>query len=356
MALRWIEGFEGFGDTLGVAPQPTGVLARKGYTVNNEANFDIEAGYWSSGFSLELNNAGDYLHSPKFSSLADRTTVIAFATVFSNLGAYKFISLYDDSDAESVNLRLRADGEIDVYCASTLLGTTSGAAIVANVWRYIELKVYTSGSAGTVDIHIDQSSVISLSGLDTYVSSAYQTSWRLWALDSGQVKFDHLHFLDGSGAKNNDFLGLKQVRTVFPGAVGDYEDWTPSAGDNYECVDEDVIDDLTSYVSTNVSGRQDLYGYPDITALQMPEGIAGVQVNTDCARTGGTTFGLLVVALGAKLYVMPPAVDGAPPTYPLYTVDHSDFQTITSVMESNADEADWTRANFNTTQFGVKIG
>jgi hypothetical protein len=348
MTLKWIEGFEGFGVTPGLAPQPTGVLARK-YTVNGEANMDIEEGWWSGSFSLELNNAGDYLHSPTFSLTgggASQTTCTGFAVQFSNLGAYKFFSLYDDNSNESINLRLRADGEIDVYRVTTLLGTTSGAAIEADVWFFVELKIFTHNSAGTVDVRIDESSVLSLSGQDTVEGNYYNSSWRLWALSSGAVKFDHLHFLDGSGTKNNNLLGPKQVRTILPNAVGDSNEWTPTAGNNYECVDEDVIDDLTSYVASGVSGQQDLYEYPDISAAMLPEGIVGVQINNDCRRYGSVDFDLLAFAKGTG----PAAVGG------VASVDHDAFLTESSIMESDADGADWTRANFNSTQFGVKIG
>ena len=343
MALKWIEGFEGFGVTPGSAPQPTGVLARK-YTVNGEANMDIEEGWWSGSFSLELNNAGDYLHSPTFS--LTQTTYTGFAVQFSNLGAYKFFSLYSADPNESINLRLRADGEIDVYRATTLLGTTSGAAIEVDVWFFVELKIYSHNTVGTVDVRINESSVLSLSGQDTSEGSLLHSSWRLWALGSGAVKFDHLHFLDGSGTKNNNFLGLKQVRTILPDAVGDSDEWTPTAGNNYECVDEDIIDDLTSYVASGVSGQQDLYGYPDISAAMLPEGIAGVQINNDCRRYGSVDFDLLTFAKGAG----PAAVGG------VASVDHDAFLTESSIMESDADGADWTRVNFNSTQFGVKIG
>lgn len=348
MALFWIEGFEGFGVTPGLAPQPTGVLARK-YTVSGEANMDIEEGYWSDSFSLELNSAGDYLHSPTFNLTGGGlswTTCTGFAVQFSNLGAYKFFSLYSATPLEAINLRLRADGEIDVYRATTLLGTTSGAAIEAGVWFFLELKVVAHDSAGTVDIRINESSVLSLSGQDTAEGSWTNTSWRLWALASGSVKFDHLHFLDASGTKNNDLLGPKQVRTIFPNAVGNSDEWTPTAGDNYECVDDNPMDDLTSYVASGVSGQQDLYEYPDITTVKMPEGIVGVQINNDCRRYGSVDFDLLTFAKGTG----PTAVGG------VVSVDHDDFQTESNIMESDADGDDWTRANLNSTQFGVKVG
>ena len=343
MALKWIEGFEGFGTTPGVAPQPSGVLARKGYTASDESNFDIEDGWWPDSFSLEFDSSGDYLHSPTF-SLASSTTCAGFAVQFSNLGAYKFFSLYSDG-TEGINLKLKADGEIEVYRATTLLGTTSGAAIAVDIWFFLELKVYCHDSSGTVDVRVNESSVLSLSSIDTRVNTVYYDSWRLWALSSGTVKFDHLHYLDGSGTKNNNFLGRKQVRTIFPNAVGDDDDWTPTAGSNYECVDESVIDDLTSYVSSGISGQQDLYEYPDVTTIQMPEGIVGVQINTHCRRYGSIDFDLMAVAKRTSFVSAGSVI-----------VDHDAFQTEIAILESDTEGADWTRANFNSTQFGVKIG
>lgn len=358
MALKWIEGFEGFGVTPGSAPQPSGVLVRKGYTASDESHFDIEDGHWN-GYCLEMDGSGDYLHSPTFSltsGSASWTTAIGFSIQFSNLGTYKFLSLYSDDPNESINLRLRADGEIDVYRVDTFLGTTSGAAIEANIWCHVELKVYAHNTSGTVDIRVNESSVLSLSGIDTAVGSYLHTSWRLWSLDSGSVKFDDVYFLDGSGSKNNALLGPKQVKTIFPNAVGDDSGWTSTAGSNYECVDENPVDDAVSYVSSNVSGQFDLYNYEDISDVQMPEGIVGVQVNTDCARTGSLTFGFLAFVKGTDFASLPPAYGSNPTQHPLYTVDHSDFQTKSSIMEYDADDNDWTLEALNATQFGVKMG
>jgi hypothetical protein len=57
MALLWIEGFEGFGTTVGGAPTPSGVFARK-YTVQSENGFRLQAGDGAAtACSLSLTTA-----------------------------------------------------------------------------------------------------------------------------------------------------------------------------------------------------------------------------------------------------------------------------------------------------------
>lgn len=338
--LRWIEGFEGFGSS-GAAPQPTDVIARKYQEVGAESSMYIDDGRYS-GQCVRLTSDSCYIHSPSH-TLSGWVTIAGFAVKFSALMAAKFFSKYS-SGVEGINLRLKTDGEIEVYRAGALLGTTSGAGITAGGWHYVEIRTYCHNSSGTIDVQVDGSNYLSLSGIDTRINTVLYNAFRLVGPSSGYVQFDDLYYLDDSGSKNNSMLGVQQVITLYPNAAGDDDDFTPSSGNNYECVDEVTIDDATSYVQSGVSGEQDLYGFPDIDEADLPDSIAGVQINTEVARVGSTDFNVMQLAKGTSQSAGSASA-----------VDHSDFQTKTRLMENDADGADWTRSNLNATQFGVKV-
>jgi hypothetical protein len=81
------------------------------------------------------------------------------------------------------------------------------------------------------------------------------------------------------------FMGDIQVEDFFPNSDGQYLDWTPLSGmTHYTEVNEQYVDGDTSYVSTNVAGNIDTYGFP---ALSLP--------------TGGTIIDIQAVAVARKI-------------------------------------------------------
>jgi hypothetical protein len=159
--------------------------------------------------------------------------------------------------------------------------------------------------------------------------------------------FDDLYCLDGSGsAPGNTFLGVKCVATIFPNEVGSETQWTPSAGDNYTCVDDVVMDDDGTYVQTAGAGNFDLYGYEDLTEDEIEEGIVGIQINTDVRRTQTATYDLY----------QPSQLSGTRSDGAASSVTSDTFITKTRVMEKDPSNVAWTLANLASTQFGVLLG
>ena len=72
MSLLWIDGFEGYGASVGNAPSPTGVMGRR-YIVSNENYFDIETGRLA-GSCLELAASTCELATPSLTT--DDTLII----------------------------------------------------------------------------------------------------------------------------------------------------------------------------------------------------------------------------------------------------------------------------------------
>ncbi len=345
MALLWVEGFEGFGTTVDAAPTPTGVYARKYSAVNWESYFRVKTGRWT-GYALGFTDQSNYVHSPT-AMTTNATIVIGFAVKFSSVGDYKFLSFYDDA-TEGVNIRLTAAGEIAAYRASTLLGTSSGAGILANTWYYLEIKVYCHNTAGTVTVKKDTVSILALTSKDTLEGAhSYHNAWRILNGWGHYPQFDDLYFLDASGsAPQNDFLGVKQVVTIFPNAAGDQSQWTPSAGSNYDCVNDVVMDDDGTYVQTAGAGNLDLYNFEDVPATGMDDDVVGIQINTDARRTQATSYSLY----------QPGKLSGTQSDGSAVTVDGDSFATKTRVMATDPLGAAWTLTNLASTQFGLLLG
>jgi len=139
MALLWIEGFEGFGTSVGGAPSPAGIMSRKYPVINGEAGFDIETGRDGIGYSLEILDYLSYIQSPNLTTNA--TCVLGVAVKLPGFPSTQrdLVALYDGA-IKGMNIKINPDGTLTIENSTTDLGTTVNALTV-DTWYYIEFKV-----------------------------------------------------------------------------------------------------------------------------------------------------------------------------------------------------------------------
>ena len=344
--LLWIDGFDAYGTTVGSAPLPTGVVARKYPLLGSEVYMDVRNGRYG-GYSIQLVYDSTCYCSPG-ALTTDSTMVIGFALKIPTnwpTDNLQFLRLYDGT-TQGVNLRLRTSGELSVYNSTTFLGTTSGAAIGLGAWVYIELKV-VCGDSGSYEVCVDGVSRLSGSGDTKAGTHNYHTTFYL--VGNGgtdltkQPYIDDLYCLDGSGTVNNDFLGDHFVQTLFPNAVGDVNAWTGSTGvDHYTLVDENPADS-TSYVESETPTQEELWGYDVPTGLGV---VAGVCVNTDCCMTGATGYTLQTQVKNS----------GTDSSDTGQAISSASYLIKTRLLESNPCATGvWDSTLIADTQFGVKV-
>lgn len=338
MSLLWIEGFEGFGTTNDAAPEPTGIMGRKYPIVIRESFMEIQSGRY--GKCLEILGTGDYIQSHNLTTNATSVFGMAVKLLDTPASPYsQLIALYDGA-TEGMNFQFNQDGTISAYRASTLLGTSTNA-MALNTWYYFEAKVLTHNSSGTVDIHVNGASWLSLSGVDTQEgANAYHTAFRIGAVEV-RTQFDDIYFLDTAGTLNNDFLGNRKVEVIRPSAAGDSTDWTPDAGDNYDRVNEAELDEDTSYVETDTTTDKDLYAYGNL--VNMNE-VDGIQIMTEVKVTAGD------MDLHSVIKSSSTESDGTGDT-----IISTDYVTSRRLEELNPHTSlAWTPGEIDAAQFGVK--
>jgi hypothetical protein len=250
--------------------------------------------------------------------------------------------------------RVNTDGTISVLrddgtTACTVLGSTSNS-IQAGVWAYVEFKVTIHGSTATIDVRINGTSGLSLTGQNTRGMGASNT-WNNILVGyatyesttvSKNIDVDDLVVMDSSGSFNNAFIGDVTISVLNPNGAGNSTDWTPSAGSNYECVDEDVVNDDTDYVSSSTLNAKDLYAMEDcaagadIRAVQvvtaMRKGTEGPGKIKHVIRSSSTDYDSAEISLGGTAY--------------------SFNRTIWETDPATA--AAWTESGWNAAQVGVK--
>ena len=148
--------------------------------------------------------------------------------------------------------------------------------------------------------------------------------------------FDDIIVNDTTGASFNFWpMGVKCHKVAAPLANGNYAQWTPSAGDNFECIDESPPS-MDDYVEGAI-GEKDSYAFGD--APVGLSGIAGVVVryygqgNGDIKRLcrhGGVDY-----------------------LSDAFTVPGT-FNKVDDVMPEKPGGGGWDEATFNACEFGME--
>lgn len=341
MALLWIEGFEGFGDSAGVAPQPTGIMARKYPVIAREAFFDMETG--RNGWCVEIFPSADYFQTPFITTNATLVCGIAYNLISGLPGTFSsnIIGFWEGANS-GVNIRTNTSGTIAAYRGTTLLGTSTNS-LGSGQWYYIELKVFTNDSTGTVEVKVNGSTWLNLTSQDTQPgSNAYHDAVRIGQTNATS-RFDDMYVLDGSGSANNDFLGNRKVVALDPDGAGAATDWTPSAGSNYQNVDDgDEVDEDTTYNETSSDADDDLYTYDNLPGVTAS--VDGIQMTTETRVTAGSMDLSNLIRTGSTIY--PGSAD---------TITSTSYVTSTRVEEEDPDTAAaWTPSGVNGAQFGIR--
>lgn len=250
------------------------------------------------------------------------------------------------------SVRINGDGTLSVLRGSyngTVLGTTTVALSTATYY-YLEFKVLLSTTVGTYELRLNGTSVLSGTGANT--AGAGNTAWTVFRLGSdGSTNhlssnqtwdFDDTYVCDGNGSTNNDFLGPIRIKTVLPDGAGNYTQFTPSAGSNYQNVDDASQDGDTTYNSETTVGQKDTYTFG---ALGVTGTIKGVQTN------------LIVRSDGA----------GSETVAPTWRISATDYDgTAVGISTSYADKtaiyetspataSAWTVTEIDGAEFGIKL-
>lgn len=253
-----------------------------------------------------------------------------------------------------------AAGFISVYRGlsgggGTLLATAStGPVIRAGTWYYLEFKVTISSSAGSVQVNISDGSssttIINISGANT--QSTANATFDTVALAAGlntntttnASSYDDFYVCNTGGAVNNSFLGEVRVGPVSMTSDGHSTQWTPNSGaNNFSRVNETLVDEDTSFVSSATPGQLDLYNH---AALVTAGAILGVQTNITARKDDVGSRSIAAAVFDGATTFVNPNVHGV----------LSGYQDFLDIYETDPSTGlPWTVANFNARQFGVSV-
>lgn len=269
-----------------------------------------------------------------------------------NSGAEGFY--FERGGSEQVHLEIQSNAgsfELRVMRGATQLGITS-QAFVYNAWHHFELKVVPNTSTGSFELRHNEVNVLSASGVNTAGSGSNQADVFAMRFDttSTNVRFDDIGVWGGSGAAPTDFVGDSVVEGIQVTGAGASTQWTPSAGSNFDNVDDPgnaTPDDAGAggFNESDTVGQRDLYAFGDLT--QIDGTILWVQLDTQLAMATTGSRNVLTKYRDPDTTVVD--IDSKPVTQTVY----SSFRDVMSVNPNSL--AAWDAADVNGGQFGVEI-
>lgn len=282
---------------------------------------------------------------------ADDTVVVGFAISGTDInetaGNGHFLDLYETATLQ-VYFAVNAAGFIEARRGSgTLLGTST-LALADSTYYYLEFKVKADDTTGTVEVRVNGTAYLSLTGQDTNNGGTSTINMiRLGYMNSGLgaapgYSIDDVYIVTADGSGAVDFLGPVRAKCIFPDGAGASTDFTPSAGSNYQNVDEASQDGDTTYNSEATAGDHDTYTFG---AVGVTGTVKAVQVN------------LMVRSDGA----------GAETIAPMVRISSTDYQgttqgittgytDVSQIYETSpATAAAWTVTEIDGAEFGIKL-
>jgi hypothetical protein len=163
--------------------------------------------------------------------------------------------------------------------------------------NYIEMRVQLDGVNGSVEVQLNGAPAGNFAG-NTIAAGAVLNNIHFSGSQSsgdGQWSLRDVYIMD-----YGPFLGDVTVKAIVPVANGAQNDWTASAGQNFEAVGEVTPDDA-DYVHSNVAGARELYAMAD-PALTPGSLVHFVQVIARAQKQDAGARALkLLVASGATV-------------------------------------------------------
>lgn len=257
MALLWMDGFDHYGSP---SVMLDGVWAEV-----NSSDYTIS--------SVNPRTGGSCLRAPGGASTSLRR-VLGGPKTKVGVGLAMYLSALPVADNRLAIVSFRSSGnsiQVWAVCESTgiirvyrggspgsgggtSLGATAAPALVAGAYQHFEMAVNFSNTAGTVEIRVNGVTVLSLSSVDTVATATEECSQvaflhSYFANPGVSVDMDDVFVWDGTGTENNDFLGDRRVRTLFPNGNTASAGWTAvGAASGYQCIDEAAPNDETDYI------------------------------------------------------------------------------------------------------------
>lgn len=357
MALMFLDGFEGYSSLTDCIQYATDSCNWQSFSYRGSIygeialNTDYRTQQVTSANSrcLAFKPTSGYSGYTKATmSIPGRTDlIVGGAFKATNTAAHNCISFADKiAIGYNTSLALYANVPGTWGAPSTSVAST-GFSLTQGVWHYIEARVKLGTTDGEFEVHVDGTSVLNLTGINTAGGLTQYTYLAFGGMNGYNpgMNLDDLYICDNSGTTNNTFLGAMSVYSLLPEAAGSVTQMdVTGAAANWDAVNDVTSDYATSYVSTNTTGNQDYYTFQNLPADMIE--VAGVMIS---AKSTLGSSGPRKLILNLK--------DGASNiASSLKTLLYGSWLGHYFVSDTAPDGTAWTPAKVNSTEGGIEAG
>jgi len=192
-------------------------------------------------------------------------TVIYGAAFYHDIIPSSNYQLYAISgSANTVQVLIGANNSFAISVDGNIYSAANGLAVNL-VWYYLEIKVVVHPTAGSVELRLNEVPIITQSNINTGDIGTNYDFIRWERIVTTNYYMQDIYVCDGLGGVNDDFLGDVKIDIIRPNASGTYSDFTPSAGSNWENVDEVPIDEDVTYNESTLVDQKDTYNLENVS-------------------------------------------------------------------------------------------
>lgn len=217
------------------------------------------------------------------------------------------------------------------------------------VWNYVEIELITSATAGVLRVYTNGVLATSVTNANFSTSTGTTAVNKIGILPNDYSSSYNQFYDDFYVTNTSTRIGEMHIATIRPNADTAQKQWTPSTGTtNFNMVNTTNYGALSTYVTTNVSGRKDLYDMQDMSVTTVTGNIAAIKANGYGYKTAFGTSNVNLVVKSASTEVNGTAVDLIEGT--------SGAKPIPSLIQEvdPATSAAWTTAGVNAVQMGIR--
>lgn len=210
-----------------------------------------------------------------------------------------FFSLYDGGNPVIRLTYINANTIRVRYTSSNTFA--GGFSFPTYIWKHIGIDAKIAASGGWIKVYVDGVEALSITGntgtgqVDTLYFGTYP-QYSFDNFDQGAYGyFDDFYIDDTTGEASAVVVPDLRFEFISPDGDGNYTNWTPSSGSNYECVDEIPANGDTDYVSIDATDTNDSYTLEDFALptgatidAVIPIAVAKKEDATDCKIKTGT--------------------------------------------------------------------
>ncbi len=256
--------------------------------------------------------------------------------------AHPIISFYDDVGVQ-VTLRLNTNMTLTLLrgtISGTVLGT--GTKVLSlNTWYLIEGKILINDTTGIAQLKIDGALPLDIDFSGDTQNQTGDTITKIY-LGNVDVSYSGYNYFDDFVLDDAALVGDTRIQAISPTGAGNSTNWTPSAGNNWDCVEEIPASDA-NYLTTNSNDILDTYQASNLTGAVVS--IRCVQVQARSVKEGASTPQNLKLAVrtGGSDYL---SGDKAVPV---------SFKSLFNIWELNPNtSAAWMTSDVDGVEIGIK--